>query len=167
MQQLLERALLSASGSTKPQWLFLLLFTKPIQYSQTCTWNVTWHLPAQRQQQYLPMHPQQTDWKHTTAELSCSRLPERSVHFVQDTPKPSSMCLIPGAPMCWPWPRGGWQVPSVAGSQLCWLQKTHWWNAAFMAKAAVKQSRFHFQVSKQSLKLIIMFWRGKTLKISF
>lgn len=35
MQELLERALLSASVSTKPQWLFLSLFTKSMKMSHT------------------------------------------------------------------------------------------------------------------------------------
>lgn len=39
------------------------------------------------------------------------------------------------------------QDPSCAGP------KTHWYNVIFMVKAADKQSNFHFQVSKQLLKV--------------
>lgn len=53
------------------------------------------------------------------------------------------------------------RIPVVLAPQ------THWCSVIFMVGAAVKQRRLHFQVSKQLLKLIIMFWRGKTLKISF
>lgn len=63
MQELLERALLSASVSTKPQWLFLSLFTKSMKMSHTSL-HVKHKLALTDTEQYLPTHPQQIQGAH-------------------------------------------------------------------------------------------------------
>lgn len=93
-------------------------------------------------------------WQSSAAFIS------QSACFVWDIPTPSPMSLIPGEQPC----------PKDAGRFLMCTDPKHAGSTGTlvlhytMARAAVKQRRFQFQIPKWLLKLIIIFWKDKLLK---